>query len=119
VHLRCFKASLATGGLDGDVLRNPCSVVCRLAQSVSETNSSWSQDQRSKAIEGAIDEMSRTPPVPWVQQNFWPAHHGDFCRYVGEWSQKRLTDEASNQNGLEYLLSILRDPAGVSDPKAL
>lgn len=35
-------------------------------------------------LDAAIDELSRTPPVPWIQHNEWPVCCGDFCQYLGE-----------------------------------
>ena len=58
-------------------------------------------------VEQAVDILSRTPPVPWIQENEWPAHCGDFCRYLGEWDQARLTAAAPDGNGLAFLWSIL------------
>jgi len=28
-----------------------------------------------------VDELERTPPVPWLTQNEWPVANGDFAEY--------------------------------------
>ena len=66
-----------------------------------------------------MDQLSRTPPVPWIQQNFWPVHHGDFCRYIGEWQQDQFRDAAPDGDGLKYLLQVIRVPVGIGDPYEL
>ena len=38
--------------------------------------------------------------------------------YVGEWDQKRRTEEAPRGDGREYLLSIVRAPDGIDDSYA-
>lgn len=56
-----------------------------------------------------IDELERTPPVPWIQFNDWPVCCGDFSKYVGEWKQDDFVKESDDGNGLTYLLQILED----------
>lgn len=91
----------------------------QLAQSVALTHGDWASDQIRQHIEDAVDRLSRTPPVPWIQNNDWPVHHGDFCRYIGEWDQPRLSAESPDGDGKKYLMSIIEEPEGVGDPEAL
>lgn len=69
-------------------------------------------DYIRKEIKGSdkfdkIDELERTPPVPWIQYNEWPVCCNDFTKYIGEWGRGRLIKESQDGNGLNYLLSIL------------
>lgn len=92
----------------------------QLRDSVVAAHSNWTDAQIGDFVQSAIDELSRTPPAPWVQQsNLWPAHHGDFCRYIGEWDQDRLNKEASDGDGERFLMSIIQEPYGVADPHRL
>ena len=90
-----------------------------LEQSVKATYPGWTDTQVRTHVEKAVDELSRTPPVPWIQNNLWPSCHGDFCAYLGEWDQERLTEASPDGNGQSYLMSIIRDPEGLGDPDGL
>jgi uncharacterized protein CbrC (UPF0167 family) len=94
-------------------------VIGLLEQSVRGIYPDWSSDQIQSHVERAIDELSRTPPVPWIQHNAWPACHGDFCRYLGEWDQNKLNGMADRGDGKSYLMSIIQEPEGVGDPDGL
>jgi uncharacterized protein CbrC (UPF0167 family) len=90
-----------------------------LEQSVRDTFPDWSSDQIQTHVERAVDELSRTPPVPWIQHNVWPSCHGDFCRYLGEWDQNKLNSMSDRDDRHSYLLSIIQEPQGVGDPERL
>lgn len=90
-----------------------------LENSVRATYPTWTEEEIRRHIEVIVDELSRTPPVPWIQNNNWPVHHGDFCRYIGEWDQVMLTKESQNGDGLSYLMSILADPEDIGDIQSL
>lgn len=91
----------------------------QLEESVKIVNPGWQEEQTKTYIGGVVEALSRTPPVPWIQNNNWPVHHGDFCRYLGEWSQARLAQEAPDGDGKTYLMSILEAPDEVGDPEGL
>jgi uncharacterized protein CbrC (UPF0167 family) len=79
----------------------------------------WSTERIDEYVSEAVDTLSRTPPVRWIQSNLWPVHHGDFCRYIGEWDQEKLTEDAKADDGRSYLSSILEDSSSVEDVDGL
>lgn len=81
-----------------------------LAKSVNHNYPDWPEDQAKAYSEHTVDELSRTPPVQWIQSNQWPVCHADFCRYLGEWDQSQLARNAPDGDGLTYLMSIVQDP---------
>lgn len=58
-------------------------------------------------VKVCVDELSRTPPVPWIQYNDWPVCCNDFCMYLGEWSQKEIVERSKDVDPEAYLMSIL------------
>jgi uncharacterized protein CbrC (UPF0167 family) len=92
-----------------------------LTESIRSSFPEWSDTQIAEHAIQVIDLLSRTPPVPWVQENNWPVCHGDFCRYIGEWSQEQITEASSDGSGLAYLMSILYevDRMPIGDPEGL
>jgi uncharacterized protein CbrC (UPF0167 family) len=94
-------------------------VTRQLEQSVKKTHPDWTDTQLQSHVDQAVDELSRTPPVPWIQNNLWPSCHGDFCRYLGEWDQEKLTQASPDGNGQAYLMSIIQDPEGLGYPDQL
>jgi hypothetical protein len=81
----------------------------RLLDSILKTHPSWSGDQTRNFAAQVVDTLSRTPPIPWIQNNDWPVCCGDFCCYLGEWSQEQLTESSSEGNGSSFLWGILAD----------
>lgn len=45
-----------------------------LEKSTMATYPDWPSGRAREHIQRAIDELSRTPPVPWIQPNRWPVH---------------------------------------------
>lgn len=90
-----------------------------LARSAAATHPGWPAERLAAHVAAAVDTLSRTPPVPWVQHNSWPVHHGDFCCYLGEWDQAALTAASPTGDGRAYLLSLVEAPPAVADPEAL
>lgn len=56
-----------------------------------------------------LEELSKTPPVPWLQFNDWPVCCGDFMRYIGEWGREEFNLNSNDGNGKRYLLDLLDD----------
>jgi uncharacterized protein CbrC (UPF0167 family) len=108
--------SLVSGEVRVDV---PSYLIDRLRESVRVTFHQWSTERINAHVSEAVDTLSRTPPVPWIQNNLWPVHHGDFCRYVGEWNQEKLTEEAKADDGRTYLSSILEESTSIEDVDGL
>lgn len=101
-------SDLVAGSIRVDI---PDYLVDELRKSVKKVNPKWSKKQIDDRVEQAVDSLSRTPAVPWIQENEWPVHCGDFCRYLGEWDQARLTEAAPDGKGLAFLWSILPSAA--------
>jgi uncharacterized protein CbrC (UPF0167 family) len=87
----------------------PASVVNDLKGSVKGFYSNQSEEQIETRVNRSVDELSRTPPIPWIQGNDWPVCCGDFGQYLGEWDQSQFDAEAANANGKEFLWSILSE----------
>ena len=68
-----------------------------------------SQDSTQERVNQLIDELSKNPPVPWIQYNAWPVCCDDFCRYLGEWDQSTIVEKAQDKSTKDYLMSILDD----------
>lgn len=81
----------------------------RLLDSIVNTHPSWSGDRARNLAAQIVDALSRTPPVPWIQNNDWPVCCGDFCCYLGEWSQEKLTESSPDGNGSSFLWGILEE----------
>lgn len=54
-------------------------------------------------------ELSKNPPVPWIQYNDWPVCCNDFGRYLGEWDKEEIVRNASDENVKQYFMSIIDD----------
>jgi uncharacterized protein CbrC (UPF0167 family) len=78
-----------------------------LKKSIHQTYPNSSDEVIENMVNTKVDELSRTPPVPWIQNNNWPIRNGDFCRYIGEWKQEDLCSQAADGDGFTYLFSIL------------
>jgi len=109
---------LVVGKYRADV---PEELVPTLEHSVQVTFPDLTTDEVRLRCSSAVDTLSRTPPVPWIQNNLWPVCHGDFCQYIGEWDQEELTKQAPDGKGLEYLMAILvdLDTSPIADPVGL
>lgn len=51
-----------------------------------------------------LSELSKNPPVPWIQGNEWPVCCGDFMKYIGEWTRSKFKNTSLNGDGKKYLL---------------
>ena len=81
----------------------------QLLASIVKTHPNWEDYQVKHFATLLVDELSRTPPVPWIQHNAWPVCCGDFCCYLGEWNQDRFIEVSPDGNGSAFLWAILED----------
>lgn len=58
-------------------------------------------------VKALTEELSKNPPVPWIQYNDWPVCCGDFAKYIGEWNKEDIDKKSSN--GKEYIMEIMDD----------
>ena len=72
-------------------------------------NGTASDESSQERAHQLIDELSKNPPVPWIQYNDWPVCCDDFCRYLGEWDRSTVVEKAQNKNPQDYLMSILEE----------
>lgn len=93
----------------------------QLMESIRRKHSNWDDQQVNSAAAQFVDTLSKTPPVPWIQHNVWPVCCGDFCCYLGEWSQEKLIEASPDGDGSAFLWSILADSyrARRDDPQSL
>jgi uncharacterized protein CbrC (UPF0167 family) len=61
-----------------------------LLVSVEALHPDWSIEQRSSYVAARIAELSRSPPIAWIQNNEWPVCGEDFAAYVGELTREGL-----------------------------
>jgi uncharacterized protein CbrC (UPF0167 family) len=85
----------------------PRYLIKRLRENVKVSHPDWSEVLVESKVDQAVSDLSRTPPIPWIQNNDWVICHGDFACYLGEWKQYRLISEAPDGDGKEYLFSLL------------
>jgi uncharacterized protein CbrC (UPF0167 family) len=60
-----------------------------------------------------IDELERTPPVPWLTKNEWPVGNGDFTRYKYPMNQDMFYE------GKEYFYSVVQGIEQIKDKEKL
>lgn len=81
----------------------------QLLNSIRKKHSGWDENRVMNFAAQILDALSRTPPIPWIQHNAWPVCCGDFCCYLGEWSDEQLTKSSPDGDGGAYLWTILED----------
>lgn len=67
------------------------------------------EDEIERKVKMLVDELERTPPVPWIQYNDWPICCNDFTKYLGEWGKEDIIRNSHDKNEKEHLISILDD----------
>jgi uncharacterized protein CbrC (UPF0167 family) len=76
-----------------------------LREQISEKNPQLSTEAVAKLVEEKLAELTeRTPPPATWQPLLWPAHCGDFCRYIKEVGQGDLEELAPGNDGLTFLM---------------
>ncbi len=99
ICLKCLKEGKETVYI-------PSYIQERLEQNLNENNTLSEHDIRKKVI-SYIDELSKTPPVPWIQFNDWPVCCADFAEYIGEWDREEIIKNSKDKGGKKFLLEIL------------
>jgi hypothetical protein len=88
-------------------VRIPSRLQGQLKASLEGRYPQWTISEIEQAATTLIEELSRTPPVPWIQGNEWPILDGDFCRYLGEWNLQKWNELTIDGSGAELLWSSL------------
>lgn len=84
-----------------DYIRN------RIINHLNEMDIESKESSNEEKAKNLVDELSKTPPVPWIQYNDWPVCCNDFERYIGEWDKLDIIKNAPDENTRDYLMSIL------------
>jgi uncharacterized protein CbrC (UPF0167 family) len=107
------------GGDRVDFVCEPCLMSGRLAERDLTTNEGDIDGLRAQLdaravddVEGEVEERrreleERTPRLVTWQDWWWPAHCGDFCRFVGETGQAELAELAPDGDGARFVASHL------------
>lgn len=100
VCLKCLKA----GKIVVDI---PQYLIDRIT---SETSKIYEDKaEKRKRIGIIVDELRRTPPVPWIQNNDWQICCNDFMEYIGEWDKEEIIVNSECENPREYLMNIMEE----------
>lgn len=87
----------------------PQHLIKRLRENIKLVNIDIQDDDLKEKINNYILELSKTPPVAWIQFNNWPVYNGDFMRFIGEWTKEDIILNAPNNDGKAYLKLIVDD----------
>jgi uncharacterized protein CbrC (UPF0167 family) len=87
----------------------PKHIIKTLEASIRNEFPEWDDIQMHRDVLSKVEELSRTPPVPWLQQNMWPISEGDFCEYLGEWTTEEFEIEGQEFSGQQWLWKMLPD----------
>lgn len=79
----------------------------RLYENIKSITPHLSEELINNKVNILVDELSRTPPVPWVQYNDWPTCCADFMTYIGEWETEDFEKNAADGDGKNYLLNSI------------
>lgn len=75
-----------------------------LKRQLRERYPQWSAQQIQEQLEKLSAELEqRTPHMTTWQSFFWPAHCGDYCRYLKEVGQKDFVGLAPDGDGISFL----------------
>ena len=103
---------LASGALQrlGQTTNDPDGGALR--QQLTKLQTELSDSERERVVGERTDELQyRTPPLVTWQDWFWPAHCGDYCRFLKEAGKLDLERLAAPQSGRSFLASHLGDAA--------
>jgi len=100
VCIKCLLEGKAIVKIPGYIIKN-------LEISIKSNNNNLSDVEIKKNVENKIYELSKTPPVAWIQFNNWPVLNGDFARFIGEWGKDEIINNTIGNDPKEYLKSIL------------
>ena len=89
------------------LVKIPSYIYQRISDEVRRYLGSDSEEKIKEQINLIINELERTPPVQWIQNNDWQMCCGDAMKYLGEWTREDLDTMSESKDGKKYLDSIL------------
>lgn len=101
---------LATGKLQRHNISTNQGDAGTLAAQLRESLPALDDAEREQIVRERTAELEhRTPLVVTWQDFFWPAHCGDYCRFIKEVGQPELASLSSDGNGPMFLAAHVRD----------
>lgn len=84
-----------------------------LEEQLRDLHPELSEDEIARLVHERSAELEqRTPAMVTWQGFFWPAHHGDYCRYIKEVGQRDLVTLAPDGDGFAYFRACCRNLYG-------
>lgn len=83
----------------------PAWIQRELADHVTIAHPEWDDQRKAAYVATHTDELSHTPPVPWLQENEWPVCADDYAQFDGELTRERLQ---KRYGGLKEAKAALR-----------
>jgi uncharacterized protein CbrC (UPF0167 family) len=98
------EESLVMGSLVGEDLSTNAGDRAALERQLRKRHPAWAREHLQEQIERLTAELEQSTPhmMTW-QSFFWPAHCGDYCRYIKEVGQKDLARLAPDSDGIAFL----------------
>jgi hypothetical protein len=91
----------------------PDNIQMKLLKHLRELYPDKPEAELKKEALAKIDELERTPPVPWLTKNEWPVTNGDFASYKYPMNQKMF------YQGKEYFYSVVQGIEQIKDKEKL
>jgi hypothetical protein len=91
----------------------PDNIQMKLLKHLQELHPDKPESELKKDALIKIDELERTPPVPWLTKNEWPVGNGDFTRYEFTLEQDLF------HKGKEYFYSVVQGIEKIKDKERL
>lgn len=89
-----------------------------LKRQLAEQQPDLNVEQQAALSDARTAELeTRTPDMVTWQDFFWPAHCGDYCRYVKEVGAPDIVRLAGDQDPITFLAEHLRDPMHDSEAR--
>ena len=91
----------------------PDNIQMKLLKHLQDLHPDKPEAELKKEALAKIDELERTPPVPWLTKNEWPVANGDFARYEYPVDQDLFDEEK------EYFYSVVQGIEKITDKEKL
>lgn len=91
----------------------PDNIQMKLLKHLRELYPDKPEAELKKEALAKIDELERTPPVPWLTKNEWPVANGDFARY------EHIMDQELFYKGKDYFYSTVEEIDKIKDKEKL